>query len=631
MAPKRKQSPHHTLTDEDQEDLRELEKSLDRISDKTPALPYIVTVQSMFEYHPRQVAHDFRDTHWDRSERRLEYSSFLYRNTSSGNTLLQLHGQEPAVSASSQPAGSAQKTPRIDSAANTNPNTPSLGPRKKISLADYKKRALEKTQTPAPNKDSPVLDGHASVAPTSVASSTKKQDSATSGGSDAYRNQKMDDHVSPAKSKETRKIGISSAAPLSKGSSHARNISAEIAAHTTERVTDEEVDGSPRSKHLHDSLGDVDSHLASLDKAASKYKLNMDDMFLELPNEAAFEKASRVFQGAEHPSKVAKEDEAKPMKNGKSHAAPTSPQVKPETKVSTRAKTNGASTTATKKRPRDIADADEEPPPPKKLKTPEPRQTPEPNLKRESTPKITVTPAKPEKPTDTPTKAETEGGHLAAPASTRSKNTQKWKHELKRLEEAGKDLKRESQTLTRSDTKSKSDEKQRRRLSVILGIESILCFMVAFCANDQIRATHASWRSLAGLHEEVSKRAEPYPHLLGLCYLLRASCASRSVTILGSTKQDDVADLARLREYVTALQTYVQRADSFSNEADLRLTRAVLAEHYPKANKAGGAVPFGSLQPMPVVRMAMALLGEWAEQQKLAWTPSLDEGECRGL
>ncbi|KAI9671144.1 MAG: hypothetical protein M1817_003651 [Caeruleum heppii] len=98
-----------------------------------------------------------------------------------------------------------------------------------------------------------------------------------------------------------------------------------------------------------------------------------------------------------------------------------------------------------------------------------------------------------------------------------------WRGEHKRLSELGKRIKVQAQVmLTPSAEGGPLDEKVQKK-GAVLAIESVLCYIVAFSANDEMRRIqHANvqasdWRSLLGLWKFAERMSRSFRHIHGVC------------------------------------------------------------------------------------------------------------------
>ncbi|GIC93764.1 uncharacterized protein Aud_010252 [Aspergillus udagawae] len=109
---------------------------------------------------------------------------------------------------------------------------------------------------------------------------------------------------------------------------------------------------------------------------------------------------------------------------------------------------------------------------------------------------------------------------------SRSRNSDRraWKDEYQRLGNLGRELKHAAERHTNKDAVTAADEK----LAVVTAIEAVLCFILAFVADDQSKALarqvgdSSTWISILAYWRVVKKNSVPYPRLHSLCLILGA-------------------------------------------------------------------------------------------------------------
>ncbi|GIK02638.1 hypothetical protein Aspvir_006694 [Aspergillus viridinutans] len=109
---------------------------------------------------------------------------------------------------------------------------------------------------------------------------------------------------------------------------------------------------------------------------------------------------------------------------------------------------------------------------------------------------------------------------------SRSRNSERraWKDEYQRLGNLGRELKHAAERHTNKDAVTAADEK----LAVVTAIEAVLCFILAFVADDQSKALArqigdaSTWISILAYWRVVRKNSVPYPRLHSLCLILGA-------------------------------------------------------------------------------------------------------------
>ncbi|KAJ4289553.1 hypothetical protein N0V90_010882 [Kalmusia sp. IMI 367209] len=133
------------LSDEDQDDLDQLDHIFKRIKDAVPRAPYILSTPSLhpYRYHSSHEARAWMLGHlFKNEEESLQYRTFLFREPYQDCFVLQ-PGEEDEP-----------EPPRPKSLVS---NIASQGPKKKISLSDYKSKQANGVITPGSKKESPAL------------------------------------------------------------------------------------------------------------------------------------------------------------------------------------------------------------------------------------------------------------------------------------------------------------------------------------------------------------------------------------------------------------------------------------------------------------------------------------------
>ncbi|THC92617.1 hypothetical protein EYZ11_007899 [Aspergillus tanneri] len=110
------------------------------------------------------------------------------------------------------------------------------------------------------------------------------------------------------------------------------------------------------------------------------------------------------------------------------------------------------------------------------------------------------------------------------PTVQRNSDRRAWKDEYQKYGNLGRELKHAAERHTAKDTVTGADEK----LAVATAIEAILCFILAFVADDQSKTLpsqagdSSSWLSILAYWRVVKKNSISYPHLHSLCSILGA-------------------------------------------------------------------------------------------------------------
>ncbi|KAI9852052.1 MAG: hypothetical protein M1838_002021 [Thelocarpon superellum] len=173
----------------------------------------------------------------------------------------------------------------------------------------------------------------------------------------------------------------------------------------------------------------------------------------------------------------------------------------------------------------------------KRPRAPNGEMAAEPPAKRQKAPETTAAPdiegAK------TPKVGRNEGAGLAlvqgkafVPAETgRAPELEGWRAEHVKYLELGRKTKHESQEVLRtSSTEGAAVEERDQKLGALLGLESVLCWFLAFAALDEVGRLNrkggeaANWQSTLPFWRFVEGRCREFPQLHGLCLQLGAVC-----------------------------------------------------------------------------------------------------------
>ena len=112
----------------------------------------------------------------------------------------------------------------------------------------------------------------------------------------------------------------------------------------------------------------------------------------------------------------------------------------------------------------------------------------------------------------------------------RESERQSWRSEFQKFAALGRELKHASDRYTRTATKSEKNSPPTadEKLAAATAVEAILCFMLAFIADDRAKALarqvgdSGNWRSILAYWRVVRLRTAGYRGLHGLCSLLGA-------------------------------------------------------------------------------------------------------------
>ena len=117
-----------------------------------------------------------------------------------------------------------------------------------------------------------------------------------------------------------------------------------------------------------------------------------------------------------------------------------------------------------------------------------------------------------------PPQSEGQGSH------SRLSEIRAWRDEYHKYKNLGRELKHAAERYTVKDYVTGTDEK----LAAVTAIEAILCFILAFVADDQYKyvsrqaGDSSTWLSILAYWRVVKKNSTPYRHLYNLCLILGA-------------------------------------------------------------------------------------------------------------
>jgi hypothetical protein len=103
-----------------------------------------------------------------------------------------------------------------------------------------------------------------------------------------------------------------------------------------------------------------------------------------------------------------------------------------------------------------------------------------------------------------------------------------WRDEFQKYASLGRELKHEADRHTRSNAAKENATAADGKLAATTAVEAILCFILAFIADDRSKALarqvgdSSTWRSILAYWRVVKMTTASYPHLHGLCLLLGA-------------------------------------------------------------------------------------------------------------
>ncbi|KAF7119165.1 hypothetical protein CNMCM5793_008909 [Aspergillus hiratsukae] len=258
------------------------------------------------------------------------------------------------------------------------------------------------------------------------------------------------------------------------------------------------------------------------------------------------------------------------------------------------------------------------------------------------------------------------------PAS-RSRNSERraWKDEYQRLGNLGRELKHAAERHTNRDAVTAGDEK----LAVVTAIEAVLCFILAFVADDQSKALarqvgdSSTWLSILAYWRVVRKNSAPYPRLHSLCLILGAvsydaihaldlerlavaplpgdhtpvpTPGSDGTTVTSDENKKNRRDIIELKN---RLPDFYKESQRLWLEGLQGLSEDILAREFPdtwsrrsrryshlgkQKLKIGDYTgeflfpPGKTSAPVETVRFGCAILREWCMKEGVAWSCRLD-------
>ncbi|KAJ5888864.1 hypothetical protein N7495_008905 [Penicillium taxi] len=259
---------------------------------------------------------------------------------------------------------------------------------------------------------------------------------------------------------------------------------------------------------------------------------------------------------------------------------------------------------------------------------------------------------------------------LQSDSRSRDQDRRAWRDEYQKVYNVARELKHAAERYTSKSGASNADKK----LAAVTAIEAIMCFILAFVADDQskVLARQASdsslWRSILAYWRVVQKNSSTYPVLNSLCLLLGAVSYSTihaldlerlAVSPLpgehtpvptpgsdGNTVPSDENKKSRkdFLELKNRLPGYYKESQKLWLEVSRGLSEDVLSEEFPttwsrrshnhsergkstlRAGDYAGDyfLPLGGTSPpIEVVRFGWSLLKEWCSQEKVEWNGRL--------
>lgn len=255
-------------------------------------------------------------------------------------------------------------------------------------------------------------------------------------------------------------------------------------------------------------------------------------------------------------------------------------------------------------------------------------------------------------------------------ASSRTGERKNWKDEYQKHGNLGRELKHAAERHTAKDDVTDADEK----LAVATAIEAILCFILAFVADDQSKllsrqtGDSSTWLSIIAYWRVVKKNSIPYPRLYSLCLLLGAVSysaihaldlerltvtplpwESSHVSTQGSNGNTVASDENKryqreLSDLKKRLPDIYKKSQKLWLEGSRALSEDVLIHEFPdtwskrsmdysqqgisqlKAGDFSGEffLPVGRItSPVEMVRFGYVMLNEWCAKENVGWSGRL--------
>ncbi|KAL2809515.1 hypothetical protein BJX63DRAFT_353259 [Aspergillus granulosus] len=245
-----------------------------------------------------------------------------------------------------------------------------------------------------------------------------------------------------------------------------------------------------------------------------------------------------------------------------------------------------------------------------------------------------------------------------------------WKDEYQKYGNLGRELKHAADRHTAKDKVTSTDEK----LAAATAIEAILCFILAFVADDQSKALSrqigdsSTWLSILAYWRVVKKHSFPFPPLYSLSLILGAvsydaihalDLERLAVTPLpgehtpvptpgsdGHTvTSDEKRTLKDFLELKTRLPEFYKESQRLWLDGSRGLSEDILARDFPetwskrartyseqgkkklKPGDYSGEIylPLGKTStPLEIIRFSCVLLREWCSQENIDWRGKLD-------
>ncbi|KAI9840501.1 MAG: hypothetical protein M1837_001561 [Sclerophora amabilis] len=249
------------------------------------------------------------------------------------------------------------------------------------------------------------------------------------------------------------------------------------------------------------------------------------------------------------------------------------------------------------------------------------------------------------------------GQNNRSTSEARQNEMRDWRTENREKRELGRAIKLQAEKLLRCQTEGNPLEDKAFKRGAALAVESILCYILAFMADDNSRrlmsqpGTVENWRSLIPLWNYVERKCQPIPHLHGLCLQLGAvvrevvhfldrNSLTNDPQPAGNAPEDrqqrinDLFANDRARERLWQEGWKKLTADTIRDEypqtwgrrlTDLGAVSIRRERLSPLHWGEGYRCPLMSnvTTPIEAVRMGVVFLNEWAGTQGIEWRDQL--------
>ncbi|EYE99553.1 uncharacterized protein EURHEDRAFT_446312 [Aspergillus ruber CBS 135680] len=247
------------------------------------------------------------------------------------------------------------------------------------------------------------------------------------------------------------------------------------------------------------------------------------------------------------------------------------------------------------------------------------------------------------------------------PSHSRSYERRAWKEEYQKYGNLGRELKHAVERHTAKESATASDKK----VAAATALEAILCFILAFVADDQSKALarqigdSSAWVSILAYWNVVKKISAPYPQLHSLCSILgavsydaihaldldRLAVSPLPGEHTPAPSEESKKNLKELLELKTRLPKNHKESRRLWAEGMRGLSEDVLEREFPETwqnrsrrysergkqpltpgDYSGGFfLPLGRTDtPLQIVRFGWSILNEWCAKEGLHWRSRLD-------